>query len=69
MRKRTLALRREALSELSAGELGGVVGGTHAACGQTDGCTHDSLQEVCVVPTTPPVQCLSLDRRCPPLTR
>ncbi|HWL34690.1 MAG TPA: hypothetical protein VNQ77_00715 [Frankiaceae bacterium] len=58
--KRTLTLRRETLSELTSGELGAVVGGTHAGCAVTDGCTHGpSLDARC--PTTPLLPCLTLD--------
>ena len=63
MNKRTLGLKREALSELSAGELGAVVGGTHYQCAATDGCTHgQSFDVACPVPTNPIAPCLSLDR-------
>lgn len=62
MNKRTLSLKREALSELSTGELRGVVGGTHAGCAATDDCTHQSVDVACPVPTNPIAPCLSLDR-------
>ena len=49
MRKRTLALRREALNELTAGELGDVV----AAAG-TVGCTIQSVPiSACLLRTSP----------------
>lgn len=40
MNTRKLSLKREALAELSVGELSVVVGGTHAGCAATDDCTH-----------------------------
>lgn len=57
--KRHLTLRRESLAELTVDQLGVVVGGTHAGCAATDGCTHGgSLDQAC--PTTPVRVCLSM---------
>lgn len=48
---RTLHLRRERLSELTAWELSGVVGGTHLGCvGATDACTHGACGTQTILP-------------------
>lgn len=48
---RTLRLRRERLAELTADEMGGVVGGTHLGCvGATDACTHGACGTQSVLP-------------------
>lgn len=61
--KRSLHLKRESLTELTVDELGVVVGGTHAGCAVTDGCTHGgSIDQSC--PTTPVADCLSLKPTC-----
>ncbi|HVF06082.1 MAG TPA: hypothetical protein VNA20_14670 [Frankiaceae bacterium] len=64
-RRRTLALKRETLSELTPRELHRVVGGSHLcpitdAC--TDACTHESFDTPCqTIPINP---CLS-NLACP----
>ncbi|HEU0130737.1 MAG TPA: hypothetical protein VFQ85_07075 [Mycobacteriales bacterium] len=55
--KRTLRLRRETLTALTAPELVSVVGGTHVDCAATDTCTHGASFDAC--PTTPLNYCLS----------
>lgn len=64
--RKSLSLKREALSELSTDELGHVAAGqalTHTTCNVTDRCTHGrSFDETC--PTFPINPCLSLDRPC-----
>lgn len=62
--KRRLVLRRESLTELTTDELGGVVGGTHAGCGLTNGCTHDTV-DACIGGGTLDVrECLTLRTSC-----
>ncbi len=58
--KRSLFLKRETLTELSAVEMSAVAGGSHL-CGLTDNCgetlTHGpSLDQTC--PTTPYLACV-----------
>ncbi len=61
--KRRLILKREALSELTAPELGSVAGGTHLACTATDGCGHTaSFDQPC--PTVPVNLCLTIGSGC-----
>ena len=62
--KRTLRLQRESLTELTTGELGGVVGATHAGCGATNNCTHETIDVCGPVPTLPAAICLSLKPGC-----
>ncbi len=61
--RRSLVLKRETLSELSAGELAGVAGGSHLCV--TDFCGHGaSFDDPC--PTIPINVCLGglTDRTC-----
>jgi hypothetical protein len=62
--KRRLVLKRESLSELTTDELGGVVGGTHAGCGLTNGCTHDTVENCIDVNTLNIRECLTLRTSC-----
>ena len=60
--RKSLHLKRESLTALSADELGAVAGGayelTHLACNATDDCGHGrSFDEPC--PTIPVNPCLS----------
>ena len=56
MRHRTLALKRETLTELTTAELSGVAAGSHL-CAVTDACTHPSIDETC--PPLPVYDCIS----------
>ena len=48
---RTLRLRKEWLTELTAEEMGDVVGGTHVGCvGATDACTHGACGTQTILP-------------------
>ena len=62
--KRSLNLRRETLSELTTDELNVVVGATHAGCGATNNCTHETIDVCGPIPTLPVRDCLTLRTSC-----
>ena len=62
--RRSLSLKREALTELTSTELGSVNGAayelTHLGCNPTNGCGHGpSFDEAC--PTLPLYDCIKID--------